>query len=54
MKQSEILMVRKAISDEWEGVPPMTAFLKRAISREEIDSGFWLVHDLEDKCWYVI
>ena len=32
----------------------MSAFLKKAISREEVDSGFWLVNDLEDKCWYVI
>ena len=54
MKQSEILMVRKWISDEWGGVTPWTPFLKKAISREEIDSGFWLVDDLEDKCWYVI
>lgn len=54
MKQSEILMVRKAISDEWEGVIPGTPFLKKAISREEVESGFWLVHDLEDKRWYVI
>ena len=54
MKQSEILMVKKAISGEWEGVIPGTAFVKKAISREEVESGFWLVHDLEDKCWYVI
>lgn len=54
MKQSEILMVRKAISDEWERVPPGTPFLKKAISREEVDSGFWLVHDSEQGCWYVI
>ena len=54
MKQSEILMVRKTISDEWEGVPPMTAFLKKAISREEVSPGFWLVHDSEQGCWYVI
>ena len=54
MKQSEILMVRKTISDEWEGVPPMTAFLKKAISREEVSPGFWLVNDAEDACWYVI
>lgn len=54
MKQSEILMVRKTISDEWEGVPPMTAFLKKAISREEVDSGFWLVNDAEGGCWYII
>ena len=54
MKQSEILMVRKAISGEWEGVIYGTAFLKKAISREEVGPDFWLVHDLEDKCWYVI
>lgn len=54
MKQSEILMVRKAISDEWEGVTPGTAFLKKAISREEVGPGFWLVNDAEDGCWYVI
>ena len=54
MKQSEILMVRKAISEEWEGVVPGTPFLKKAISRVEVGPGFWLVHDLEDKCWYVI
>lgn len=55
MKQSEILMVRKALSDEWErGIIPGTPFLKKAISREEVGFGFWLVHDLEDKCWYVI
>ena len=54
MKQSEILMARKTVADGWEGVPPMSAFLKKAISREEVDSGFWLVHDSEDKRWYVI
>ena len=54
MKQSEILMVRNATSDEWKGVIPGTPFLKKAISREEVDNGFWLVHDLEDKRWYVI
>ena len=54
MKQSEILMVRKKISDESEVVFPGTPFLKKVISREEVDSGFRLVHDLEDKCWYVI
>lgn len=54
MKQSEILMVRKAISDEWEGIIPGTPFLKKAISREEVESGFWLVHDSEQGCWYVI
>lgn len=54
MKQSEILMARKTVAGGWEGVPPMSAFLKKAISREEVDSGFWLVNDLEDKCWYVI
>lgn len=54
MKQSEILMAQKTVADGWEGVPPMSVFLKKAISREEVDNGFWLVHDLEDKCWYVI
>lgn len=54
MKQSEILMVRKKLSDEWEGVTPGTAFLKRAVSREEVGPGFWLVNDAEDDCWYVI
>ena len=54
MKQSEILMVRKSISDEWEGVTPGTPFLKKAVAREEIESGFWLVHDSEQGCWYVI
>lgn len=67
MKQSEILMVRKAISDtaktmyakkansdEWVGLLPLTPFLKKAISREALDSGFWLVQDMEQSCWYVI
>ena len=54
MKQSEILMVRKEISDESGVVIPGTAFLKKVVSREAVDSGFWLVRDLEDKCWYVI
>ena len=67
MKQSEILMVRKAISDtaktmyakkansdEWVGLLPLTPFLKKGISREEVDSGFWLVQDMENKRWYVI
>ena len=54
MKQSEILLVRKKISDDWEGVVPGTAFLKKAISREEVGPGFWLVNDAEDGCWYVI
>ena len=54
MKQSEILMVRKKISDGSEVVIPGTPFLKKVISREAVDSGFWLVHDLEDKWWYVI
>ena len=54
MKQSEILMVRKKISYESEVVFPGTPFLKKGISREEIDSDFWLVHDLEENCWYVV
>lgn len=54
MKQSEILMARKANFEGWEGVIPGTPFLKKAISRVEVGPGFWLVHDLEDKCWYVI
>ena len=54
MKQSEILMARKPVANEWEGVIIRTPFLKKAISREEIGFDFWLVHDLEDKCWYVI
>ena len=54
MKQSEILMVRRTISDEWEGVIPWTPFLKKAISREEVESGFWLVHDSEQGFWYVV
>ena len=47
-------MVRKKISDESGVVIPGTAFLKKVGAREAIDTGFWLVHDLEDKCWYVI
>ena len=54
MKQSEILMARKANFEGWEGVIPGTPFLKKAISREEVGFDFWLVHDLEDRCWYVI
>lgn len=54
MKQSEILMVRKKISDESGVVIPGTAFLKKVISREAVDSGFWLVHDLEESWWYVV
>ena len=54
MKQSEILMVRKAAAHEWKGVIPGTPFLKKAFSSEAVDSGFWLVNDLEDNCWYVI
>ena len=46
-------MVRKKLSDEW-GVIPGTAFLKRAASRAEVDSGFWLVHDMEQDYWYVV
>ena len=54
MKQSEILMVRKAISGKWEGIIPGTPFLKKVVAREEIESGFWLVHNLEANYWYVI
>ena len=54
MKQSEILMARKANFEGWEGVIPGTPFLKKAISREEVGPGFWLVNDAEDGCWYVI
>lgn len=54
MKQSEILMVRKANSDEWVGLLRLTLFLKKAMAREEVESGFWLVHDSEQGCWYVI
>lgn len=67
MKQSEILMVKKAISDtaramyakkansdEWVGLLPMTPFLMKAVSREEVDNGFWLVHDMVNNRWYVI
>ena len=54
MKQSEILMARKANFEEWEGVIPGTTFLKKAVSRVEVGPGFWLVNDAEDGCWYVI
>ena len=54
MKQSEILMARKANFEGWEGVIPGTPFLKKAISRVEVGPGFWLVNDAEDGCWYVI
>lgn len=54
MKQSEILMARKANFEGWEGVIPGTPFLKKAVAREEVDSGFWLVRDSEQGCWYVI
>ena len=54
MKQSEILMARKANFEGWEGVIPGTPFLKKAISRLEVGPGFWLVNDAEDDCWYVI
>ena len=54
MKQSEILMARKANFEGWEGVIPGTPFLKKAISRAEVGPGFWLVNDAEDGCWYVI
>ena len=67
MKQSEILMVRKKISDtakakfakkansnEWVGLLPLNPYLKKAVAREEVESGFWLVHDSEQGCWYVI
>lgn len=67
MKQSEILMVRKSISDtaktkfakkansdEWVGLLPLTPFLKKAVAREEVEPGFWLVRDSEQGCWYVI
>ena len=54
MTQSEILMARKAISDELEGLITGTPFLKKAVAREEVESGFWLVHDSDQGCWYVI
>ena len=54
MKQSEILMVRKKISDGSEVEIPGTPFLKKVVSREEVGPGFWLVHDLEENCWYVV
>ena len=54
MKQSAILMARKANFEGWAGAIPGTPFLKKAISREEVGPGFWLVNDAEDGCWYVI
>lgn len=54
MKQSEILMVRNMASYEGEVFPPRVPFLKKAISREEVDNGFWLVHDMEQSYWYVV
>ena len=54
MKQSEILMVRKANSDEWVGLLRLTLFLKKAVAREEVESDFWLVHDSEQGYWYVV
>lgn len=53
MKQREILMVRKSI-DRWDGVEPETLYLKRFVSREELGFDWWIVHDLEDGCWYVV
>ena len=54
MKQSEILMVRNMASYEGEVFPPRVPFIKKAVAREEVESGFWLVHDSEKSWWYVI
>lgn len=53
MKQREILMVRRS-TDRWDGVEPDTLYLKRIVSREELGFDWWLVHDSEDGCWYVV
>lgn len=53
MKQREILMVRRS-TDRWDGVEPDTLYLKRIVSREELGFDWWLVHDVEDGCWYVV
>lgn len=53
MKKREILMVRRS-TNRWDGVEPDTLYLKRFVSREELGFDWWLVHDLEDGCWYVV
>ena len=53
MKQREILMVRRS-ANRWDGAKPDTLYLKRFVSQEELGFDWWLVHDLEDGCWYVV
>ena len=53
MKKREILMVRRS-TDRWDGVEPDTLYLKRIVSREDLGFDWWLVHDSEDGCWYVV
>lgn len=53
MKQREIMMVRRS-TNRWDGVEPETLYLKKIVSREELGFDWWLIHDLEDGCWYVV
>lgn len=53
MKKREILMVMRS-TDRWDGVEPKTLYLKRFVSREELGFDWWLVHDSEDGCWYLV
>lgn len=46
-------MVRKS-ANRWDGVKPDTLYLKRLLSQEELGFDWWLVHDSEDGCWYVV
>lgn len=46
-------MIRKS-TDRWDGVEPETLYLKRIVSSEELGFDWWLVHDSEDGCWYVV
>ena len=53
MKQREILMVRRS-ANRWDGMKPDTLYLKRFVSKDELGFDRWLVHDLEDGCWYAV
>lgn len=46
-------MIRRS-TDRWDGVEPDTLYLKRMVSQEELGFDWWIVHDLEDGCWYVV
>lgn len=53
MKTETILMVKKT-SEYWDEIEEGTLFLKQVKAFDTYGIGFWMVHDLEERLWWII